>query len=522
MEIDFHPWNEYFKSDKKVLKQLKKIRVNDADSEFNQDINIIEGSFVAPLGVGYNKFNKATVSGLVSGFVQYLDSIKTNCSKFNVLLAHDGSNDQLKELLKDMGQVLINAGINVHLFLENEPVAKNFALYSLKQTKDINILFYFSRYTEKFNDYALSLFNTNGQQIGLNFIEKIFEFYKSLNIFEVKKSNDDFIYLKTDLLQKEFSNELTKLKIRSNDVQKLTFGVYTYNNSVNLVKKIFGSIDAPYILINKIRFINESTILLFKNKNVFKNSYIFVLNEDCTNVDVFACSYKNIYKKINIENLWFMYINFYSTMTQIMNKKPMFEKLKISDFSNVHFQKENTVFKQNIIKESLITKEKDEQLYLQINEDGKAYTNLENFNHYNSLITLTLFTEMMNYYATQNIDLVSKMNNNMETRNITPVESFAMDLDRSLLISLIDILQKSDSINDKLITKKYLMNNIKNTEQQFLIKCQFSSTEWMGLKFNKMSDELIVYLQNNQLSSQINVFKKYFHKIIKQISNKDN
>ncbi|TPE58059.1 hypothetical protein FJO69_00415 [[Mycoplasma] falconis] len=521
---DKQTYIKYFANNKKAQEFLLKENNNDT---FNSFFNFYQNSFVGKIGFNNLTFNELTIKLITQTLI---NKIKNNNQKINFLLAHDGSDKQLYQFVLDQAYVLSANNINVIIFDKNQPVHESFLKYSLIKTQNITICSYLSRFTYD-GQYKLSFYTGSGQPVNTKILSTISQEISVLDPFSIKTFQNDLKKINYEILVSEYTNFLTQNNLTQSINKLLNIGIIRDETSINFVRKIMGKNDFGYTLIKKNNLpdqpneIKLPNILIKKHKQI---NYLVKFSYDKKKLYVYAKKesknlFTSTFQLININDLILNYFVFANTVL-ITNKKyqPLKEiKYSIANdevgFKNIAKKYELKI--NEVWNNKFFVSQQDNYLYL--NENNEIYYSWLNYQSLDPYLTLTILSDMFNYYQTQELsffeyakkNLSYVLHNNISTFSykcsFKNIESFETKIFNQKQLAGIDILQIED-LRDHVLEK-----------EKYIAKFWLNENEWILIKYN-FEYKNLDFIVSETIKTNLNVatkLKKFFKKFLSKYSN---
>ncbi|MBN0919332.1 hypothetical protein [[Mycoplasma] gypis] len=525
MKKDFNSWLDFFAKNKKALFEIKKHRTDTIDSEFFQDIKLNEGTFVAEVGYGFNKFNEATVRGIAQAYVFYLKTLHKNLHEVKVLIATDGSSKEFNNFMIQFGEVLMASNIKVYLFERNVNVTNDFCFFALQKVEEIDNLIYFSNFSRSHEQKALYIYENKVKRLPSQKIDTIYNLYlNDVNIFFTRTLSDDFNYLKIDMLVYEYVDEILKLQVRSFDNKKLKVSVVSNPSTNYFVQKILGKMDYSYRFIKK----NNHSVnkKLFFKKFAFIHShdktqnYIFEFTEEGKNLVVYEKTFGSFYKRIDNNDLFMAYLEFIGKEMKMNQKNLRYENIFLSLFSRNNLFKLDEKYFKNMTKRIFLSDRDyriEKSYFMNIDEDGRLFVKKPYMIQNNGLMSFVIILEMLNYFNTQKKTFSQVKRDLDKLYGNEKLDIYHYPISRQHLKEFLEIIQNLKQISGRFVNNNEPMTTYRSFESQYVYKIYFDNNEWLGIKFDKINDEIVVYNLVKKQKHDVKNVRKFIKNLIKNL-----
>ncbi|WP_412031507.1 hypothetical protein [Metamycoplasma buccale] len=512
--IEITPWLEYFSGNKKIYKELKKIKNKGIlPSDFTSPLFLLKNKFIAKNGLGHNKFNEITLHAIAQSYVNLLQKSIGDLQNQYILLASDGFDNEYEKYLDYLQDVFNAYRIKVLRFKDSLPVTKSFLLYVINKTKNINTTIYISKYSVLKSLTSVEFINDKGANFLSNEIQNIYNMMQEIDPFSCHIFYDDYFKLDSERLLSEYADEILKANHNEGGNKLLKIGIVTDNTSNAFVKKILGRNDISYTLINKTikkEKPNKIYLPLWKNQ---KFDYLLKFSYDHKKVFLYAKKSNSLcfgYSLVDISNLVAVYLNFLNT-TQSTNENFSSSNLIISSKASKEYLIDAVAQKFALQSKTEIILDFNEIVnlpnVLYFNEINEFYLS-SNIKYCDEMLPVSTIVDMLNYYKTQNLnfaELYKNLTNNLQKFDLN---TFEINVEK---------YNKINTFENEIIKLKRIslfeISNIENLQQfelekeKYISKIHFNEYEWLLIKYSKETKKLIFFVHEPSSNKQL-IFKK--------------
>ncbi|QJR44294.1 hypothetical protein [Mycoplasma miroungirhinis] len=509
-------WLNYYQKNKKALKTIKNESTNVNTNFFNK-ININNSEIIGPCGLGEWQINEFIASKWASAFVEVLiNSLQKQqeLSQIKILVTHDGSDATLNSAALAFANVLSSKKIQTYLQINNQPVTKDFALFTLKQIKNFTVLIHFGFFSENKKLKSISFYQGDGIKIPSRFIDNVQQKYDSSqpnNIFW--HSEPEVTYLNTELLLQEYVKNILQLRLRTNDKKMLKIGIIPTNANKNILTKVLGQLDFSYKFLEKEFFIRNDYLFTFKYVKELKNFYIIDFAQDNQKLSIYKHTRLNQFKKISNDDMIALIIDYLGLEQNTESDENFWNEIILSDFISDKIKAYTKKYFEDKLKITQLFDENDFKLpskYIYINEDAKFFSNIKHMSEFNPIMMFLILSELLNYQLTQNNGLNLKINSIRKYLENQKVINFSIQIDSDLNQDIVKWLSRINEIAHLNIINKKLLIEKNNSKELFLFQFFFPNKQWLTIKLDKKENKLMFYFYITNNTTKIKEMKKFF------------
>ena len=515
----FNEWYEYYKKDRKITRIIAKFEKN-ASETFFENIKLIDNKFVAQKGYGNNKFNELTLKAITKAFVTYLILNRKIYKKLDILICADEYFPKDNNFISYVNQVLNAHGINAYCFNNDFATTKQFLLFSIKKIGKLDAVIYFSKFNNR-DFYSVDFLNGEGNNFLNEQILKIYEIYKDINPFLIKTFMDKPIYFDTEQLLDEYADYAIDFNFNQLGNKILNLGIYTSDTIKPFVKKILGWNDISYSFIK----FKGNDDYISNQKNIylpFKYDYICKFSYDYQKLYLYERKSKGIISKYSliepsvIYSMYFYYIN---NNYPTNDKFKQIKKLICSDSLNLEiFQmltnRFNVNYEHRFLNNNNLFSIDEGTMYF--SENNKIYIKNELINISDSMVMLSVLSDMLNYFKTQNLKLSTFFE--MQSKSLPPLylSSFSIPVANENIDAIETKIFLQNNINFNNIESILDLRNLKDNSEKYICKINFSSNEWVVIKYSFEYNCVIfnVCETNKTKTSLFKKMKQFFKKFL--------
>ncbi|MCU4116949.1 hypothetical protein N8G13_00515 [Mycoplasma zalophi] len=504
-------WLNYYQKDKKSITTIKKELAN-PNSNFFNEITIKDSEIIGPCGLGEWKINELVSAKWAYAFCDVLNSLQ-DLSKLKILITHDGSDQNLASCVQSFANVLGSQKIKTYLQLNNQPITKDFALFTLKQTKSFTVLIHFGLYSQNKQTKSISFYQGDGLKIPNRFFDDVkirFETFKKTNI---KHLDSQSTYLNTELLLQEYVKNILKLRLRSNDKKMLKIGIIPTNSNKSILTKVLGQLDFSYKFIEKEFIIKNDSLFTFKYVKELQNFYIVDFSENNEKLTIYKHKILNQFKKIEEDDVIGLILDYIGLHKNKENDDTFIKQIILSDFISDKLKIYSEKYFENSLKIDQLINDGDFKStlkYIYINEDAKLFSNIEHMTKFNPIMLFLILSELLNYQLTQNNGLNSKLDSLKKFSENHKVTNFDFAIEQDFVKNIIEWLSGVGEIANLNIINKKLLTHLNNNKELFLFQFFFPNKQWLTIKLDKKESKLMFYFYFTNNSIKPKEIKKFF------------
>ncbi|MDC8915851.1 hypothetical protein PT306_02560 [Metamycoplasma hyosynoviae] len=434
MELkNLEQWYEYFKKDKTSLKLLKQyVKKYDQNLLFNTSIKPINNKFVAKIGMGNNRFNEITIKALIKAYLSTF-AVKSPIftHKLNILIASDEHGiGKINNFVEYITEVVNGYGLSSICFKAQTPVTKQFLIFAIKKIEKLDGIIYFSKFNEN-DSYSLEFIDNYGNDLEDERILKINEVFQNMDMFDIKTFSDRPTYLNIDMLLEEYTNYVLKFNYNHYGNKVLNLGIYASQTIQPFIKKVMGWNDLAYTFISHKKSETFYNTIQKNIKTYRKFDYLVKFSSDYQKLYLYENSSRGLINTYKHIKPWILYSVLISYLNQNYPTNDEFEPFKeiiVSDICNLEsIQKLCAKYKikydTKILASTNYKTLKNSTLY--VSEDNKAYISNQVSQISDAMIALSIISDMVNYYKTQNTSILKLYKNLNKANEPVYIHSFA-------------------------------------------------------------------------------------------------
>ncbi|VEU78970.1 Uncharacterised protein [Metamycoplasma arthritidis] len=511
-------WFTYFKDNKKQLNKLKKLDKQGTNENFFKPIKTLRNSFIARNGLGFSSFNEATIKLLSQAYVNLLYQSTPDLQERFVLVATDRKNPDSIAFLNYITSVLHANQIKVIRYDNDIAIIKPFLLFSMQKIKTLTGAIFLSQYSHSRQLFALSFFNSEGNNLNAKQMLNIAKEYDTIDALNIEVFLDTSIKLDNEKLLNEYIDEIVKFNFNIEGNKLLKLGIITNINTNIFTKKILGRNDISY------RLIKNKTKEEFPQKlTYFKKDLDFIVKfaNDDKKVAFYQKDKKCLfgtYKLVDINLLIACYITFIKT------NGPMNEDFRLPH-ALINSEATNTTLISEIAKKYEIAndvktiynlvEQKKLANALYFDENSQIYFSNYNILEYDPVLSLSIFSDMLNYFKTQNQSIEDIFSIATQGLSVINFNKFTYPCLIENLESFETKIFAQDNIINLPITNVEDLRNLENDKEKYLCKLVLGENEWLIIKFSKELARLVFFVHEiertkNYLFKRLKRFFKLF------------
>ena len=517
-------WFNYFSKNKKALKELNKIENNGNINAFNLPLKTHNNVFYGIPGYGYNKFNEITIKAITKAYLSFfLHKLRKNenYKKLNILVCSSLEFDKDNNLLNFILETLNGHNINTYCFDNYFLVNKQFLQFSIQKIAKLDGCIYISEYNN-IGDISIEFLDNNGNRISNDDFLIINEILSKLDFFDIKSFKDIPNFINLNILLDEYAEYILKFNYNFLSNKPLKVGIFSKGNTNKLVTKILGWNDISY------SFIKDKNISYDKYlKNIYLRpsfDYVIRFSPKSDKVYLYQRIKKGLLNKyilINSNTLNLVYLNYINHGLPTNSKYEQTKNIFISPCLDTNaFQKlsvkRNLQFAFDIKDNNELEKLEDNNIYF--SEDHKLYIKNKLIRSSDSILMLSIFCDMLNYFSTQNKTLLEVFYELNKGNEKLIFNEFSFPISQANLESFETKMNvQDDSIASLLVTEKVDLRKHSDETTKYISKLNLSETEIILIKYSYEYSSIIVNVIETE-KTRGNIYKRikaFFKKFLR-------
>ncbi|TPR53373.1 hypothetical protein [Metamycoplasma neophronis] len=520
--ISLKDWKDYY-NNVAIAKKIEKDYLIKGES-FDKYMPYFNNYFIGSIGYGLNAINEISLQILAQALVNQLNNrnIKEN---YNILLCHDGTSKDNVKFLDAMGHTFLAARMKVIKFANDEGITLPFLKHTLNKTKNIDIVFYISKYTID-NKYTIALFNREGKPFGTKILGTLAQACENINIHEIKEFIDVCARLDFAKLMNEYIESIYKHNYLLSGNKLIKIACIEDNLNHSFFKKIMGKNDFEYKIIKHnakeegAQFINISTRYLRELSNI---KYLVKFSYDHKRVYFYSRIKSSIlmprFQLIDINLLIANFLVFTNNVICSNNKFTKITSVKStcatrSDLFNLLAKKYYLNYEETF---TYTKQDLTEPSFLYFNEKYDVITSWNQGFGQDAYLTFSMIVNMLNYYETQSMKLDDINAYNLSQLNHNLLSSFSINCSLENLEPFETKLFAQSELNRLEISATEDLRHINAEKERYIAKIYFEENEWLVIKYSFELKKLIFICQETKTTKGefAKKFKRFFTKFLK-------
>ncbi|VEU68475.1 MAG5620 family putative phospho-sugar mutase [Mycoplasmopsis pulmonis] len=503
-------WFDFYKKRPMTTWKLKRIRKNfDKTKEVFFTLPFFnKNGFYMKKGLGLSNFNEITFSLIVKAFCNLID-IKNN----NKILVIENSNKSLDKY-STIAQEIFGAK-NMEISVLDQPSQiQNIVSYAFQKINfDYGI---FIQYDIIEKTYSVSFLDSKGYNIDLGFYGQILNEINNINFDQIKYHKKAPRIIKTKNLIDNFKDDSIAHFERKNDQRKLKVFIAKNNFSFeNFTKRILGSMDIRYFSNTSKKNANFKIWKIFRKLKKIKFDLAFLTNSLGSDLDV-VLNFNGKTRKLEKHQLLRIFLELYLMNKKLKQELTQMSFILIPSFLEKIFEPITQKYQVNLVQSDQVDHQnlKMKNFLFAINDDLEFNFNYKKIFFFNKFEFIVIFTELINYYKTQNGNVSNVVN---FVKNIYPPLYFDkanLKVEQKTLNDFYQLIEtkseKNTLFQNLILIKSQNCVLIKENKIKSMIKLVYDEFEGkLQMEIFSWNDEENFVLAENLFSSILKFFKSY-------------
>ena len=510
-EHNFAPWYDYFKRNSKKTKELKKIERTIINEYFFDSFRTKKNRFIGKFALGYNAFNDVTIKGLTKAYLSALLIKQVAIGKFNILVCSDTNFPKKANYVDQIIQVLNAYGANALAFENNFAVTRQFLSFAAKKIEKLDGIIYLSKF-DNLDNFSIEFLDREGNLIKDELFKEVEKIYNKINIFDVKTFVDKPQFFNVNMLLEEYANFVLDFNYNKIGNRILKLGIIGDKTILPFTKKILGWNDIFYEFIDIKKNKNQN----FIDKNVFMfHSYDFVIkfSYDYERIYLYEKCNNHFIKKYKLVNSYKLFAVLLTYLNSLHSTNESFKEIKnlfISPIINTKIcekicEKNSINYYPTLTNNDDLKKLSENSAYF--SENYKLYFENKLINIPDSMISLSIIADMLNYYKTQNNNLSTIYENLAKTTEEFILNEVHIAVDESNLEAFETKLFSQKEIAGFIPNKVVDLRNFEDINEKYIAHFVVNETTSIFVKYAYEFNKIIIYVNEVNKSKHL-IFKK--------------